>query len=57
MAAGVDLAAGVFWLLWGVEGETDLELRGEDIGLRLVESKEELVERVDALRDLLESLS
>ena len=27
VAAGVDLAAGVFWLLRGVEGDTDLELR------------------------------
>ena len=30
VAAGVDLAAGVFWLLRGVEGDTDLELRGEE---------------------------
>ena len=57
VAAGVDLAAGVFWLLRGVEGDTDLELRGEERGeergLRLVELKEELAEKAD----LLESLS
>ena len=57
VAAGVDLAAGVFWLLRGVEGDTDLELRGEEggeeRGLRLVELNEELAERAD----LLESLS
>ena len=57
VAAGVDLAAGVFWLLRGVEGDTDLELRGEERGeergLRLVELNEELAERAD----LLESFS
>ena len=57
VAAGVDLAAGVFWLLRGVEGDTDLELRGEERGeergLRLVELNEELAEKAD----LLESFS